>query len=168
MMLDFEKLSSDERMTGDEVVIFRDIAGEDNRIRCHINLTVRKSGGTYYVHADLTGEFSTRCHKCLESIPCRVTPSFELVVQRVDPRVEPGQGSADDDFITLPAGHNRLELDQHIYENLVVDIPMKITCTDNCKGLCSGCGANLNREECRCTAVPDPRWHELKKLKGSE
>ncbi len=168
MMLDFEKLSSDERVTGDEIVIFRDIAGEENRIRCYIDVTVRRSGDTYYIHADLTGRFSTPCHKCLESTAYRVETSFELVVKRVHPREKSGEVSAGDDFVTLPVGQNRLELDQYIYENLLVDIPMKITCTEDCKGLCSGCGANLNRDECRCASAPDPRWNELKKLKESE
>jgi len=167
MMLDFEKLSSDERVTGDEIVVFRDIAGEENRIRCHIDVTVRGSGDTYYIHADLTGKFSTPCHKCLEATPYRVNPSFELVVKKVDPREKSGAVSAHDDFVMLPVGQNRLELDQYIYESLVVDIPMKITCKEDCKGLCSGCGANLNREECRCTSAPDPRWNELKKLKDT-
>jgi uncharacterized protein len=168
MILDLEKLPSDERISGDEVVLFRDIAGEENRIHCHVELDVRGQGDTFYIHADLSGEFSTPCHKCLESTQYKVSPSFELVVRKVNPRSEPEAISADDSFVRLPAGQSRLEIDQYIYECLLVDIPIRITCRDDCRGLCSGCGVNLNREKCRCSVAPDPRWNELRKLEESE
>jgi len=164
MILDLEKLS-DERITGDEVVLFRDAAGEENRIQCHVELDVRRQGETFYIHAELTGEFATTCHKCLESTSYRVSPCFELVVRKTDPRSKIEPVSTDDGFVTLPAGQNRLEFDPYIYENLVVDIPMAIACGDDCKGLCSVCGANLNREKCRCSANADTRWNELRKLR---
>ena len=167
MILDLEQLSYDERITGDEVVLFRDVAGEEKGIRCHVELDVRRQGDTFYIHAELTGEFTTPCHKCLESTPYRVSPSFDLVVQKANPRAEPQPDSGDDDFVRLPAGQNRLELDPYIYENLVVDMPMTITCGEDCRGLCSGCGVNLNRGKCRCTGASDPRWNELRKLKDS-
>ncbi len=167
MILDLKKLSSDERIIGDEVVLFRDRAGEENRIHCHVELSVRGQGDTSYIHADITGEFSTPCHKCLESTPHRVSSSFELVIQKAHPRSVTEPISADDDFVRIPAGQNRLEFDPYIYENLVVDIPMTITCSDDCRGLCPGCGVNLNRGKCRCTAASDPRWNELRKLKDT-
>lgn len=168
MILDLEKLSSDERITGDEVVICPDVGGEESRILCHIELDVRKSGDTYYIRADLSGEIKTSCHKCLESATARVSPTFDLVVQRVNPRAAAEQVPPGEDFIRLPAGQNRLELDQYIYENLVVDIPMKITCREDCEGLCAGCGVNLNVGSCRCKKSADPRWNQLKKLNKSE
>lgn len=166
MILDLEKLS-DERITGDELVLFRDAAGEENRIHCHVEVDVRRQGEMFYIHADLTGEFTACCHKCLESTPYRVSSSFELVVQTVDRRSRTEPISADGDFVTLPAGQNRLEFDPYIYENLMVEMPMTIACSDDCKGLCSRCGVNLNREKCRCDATRDPRWNKLGKLKDT-
>jgi uncharacterized protein len=168
MILDLNRLPSNERISGDEVVLFGDIAGEENRIHCHVELDIRRRGDTFYIHADLSGEFSTPCHRCLEPTPYKVSPSFELVVQKANLRSEPETISEDDNFVRLPAGQNRLEFDQYIYENLLVDIPITITCRDDCRGLCTGCGVNLNREECRCSAAPDARWNELRKLKESE
>ena len=166
MILDLEKLS-DERITGDEVLLFRDAAGEENRIHCHVELDIRRQGEMFYIHAELTGELATSCHKCLEPTTYRVSPSFELVVRRVDPRSRIEPVSVDDDFVMLPAGQNRLEFDRYLYENLVVDMPMTIACSDDCKGLCASCGANLNREECRCDANRDPCWNKLSKLRDT-
>jgi uncharacterized protein len=164
VILDLEKVTSGDRITGDEVVVVRDVGGEDNRIRCRVSLDVRRSDQTFYVHADVSGSFSTPCHRCLDPASCTVASSFDLVVQKADPHASPGPAPTDEDFVVLPAGENRLELGAYIHENLVLDIPMQILCAETCKGLCSGCGANLNRESCRCEAPVDPRWNELKRL----
>jgi uncharacterized protein len=165
MILDLERVSSDDRSSGDEVVVFRDVAGEENRIQCHIEVGLRRTGDTFYIHIDLSGTFSTACHRCLEPTAYKVTPSFDLVVQKADPRAKPEAEPSAEDFVRLPAGQNRLSLDEYVYENLVVNIPMQIFCRDECRGLCSGCGVNLNRETCKCSVSPDARWDELRKIK---
>jgi uncharacterized protein len=45
-------------------------------------------------------------------------------------------------------------------------LPLKITCREDCKGLCPHCGKNLNQEACSCN-VPreDPRWAALKEVR---
>jgi uncharacterized protein len=167
MILDLERISSDvERIAGDEVVAFSDVSGAENRIDTHIELNIRRVGETYYIHADLTGVFSTTCHRCLEPATCRVAPSFDLVVQRTEERGEPTVPSGDEEFIRLPRGEYELSLEQHIYESLIVNIPIQITCSEGCNGLCPNCGTNLNRGECRCTPEGDTRWDALRKLKG--
>lgn len=166
MILDLEKAASAERITGEEVVVFRDVAGEENHIRCGLVLDVRQSGDTFYVHAELTGIFSTYCHRCLDPTPCRVTPSFDLVVRKGDPHSKPEPATNEEGLIQLPVGENCVTLDEHIYENVMVNIPMQILCGEECKGLCAGCGVNLNRESCRCQATPDARWDGLRRQNG--
>ena len=167
MILDLERVTSGERMGGDEVVVFRDISGEENRIRCHIDLTIQRSGERFYIHVDLRGVFTTPCHRCLERTSHELTPSFDLVVQRANPRARQEPIGVADDFLMLPAGQDRLDLDPYVYENLVVNIPMQLVCSDDCKGLCPSCGANLNKGECKCAQAEDPRWNELRKLKDT-
>ena len=42
---------------------------------------------------------------------------------------------------------------------------MKVLCKDNCKGICSRCGANLNKGDCGCdTWVPDPRMAAIQDI----
>ena len=168
MILDLARLSSEETISGDQVVVYPDVSGEDNRIRCHAEVDVRRQGDTYTVHVELSGVFSTPCHKCLEAVTSRISPSFDLVVRRTTPHADAGSVQPGDDFVQLPAGQSRLELDPFIYENLVADIPMRITCRDDCKGLCATCGANLNVGECRCAPAADERWNALKALKQTK
>ena len=46
----------------------------------------------------------------------------------------------------------------------ILDMDTKFLCSEDCKGLCSGCGANLNREACRCKKAVDPRLAKLAQL----
>lgn len=167
MILDLDKVSHEtERIEGDEVVGFHDVSGEENRIDCHVELSVRRNGATYYLETNLRGAFSTVCHRCLESTRFELNSSFRLVVQRSVARGEPEGPAGEGDFIRLPAGQARLSLDPYIHENLIVNIPMQICCSEDCRGLCSGCGRNLNREHCVCNGAADPQWDALRKLKN--
>jgi uncharacterized protein len=58
---------------------------------------------------------------------------------------------------------DQIDLTDRIIEAIVVDIPMKVLCSENCKGLCPYCGADLNEEENhRCVEQDfDPRWKKL-------
>lgn len=55
-----------------------------------------------------------------------------------------------------------LHLDDVLREHVLLAIPMKPVCREDCRGLCPTCGANLNAGDCGCAArVIDPRWAEL-------
>lgn len=165
MILDLAKVTAEkERIRGDEVVPFRDHFGNENRVDCRVEVDIRKVVETFYIDATVTGVFSTACHKCLESTCYQVQSSFKLVVQRARDRERHGALETAEDYLRLPAGQNDLSLDQYIYESLVVSVPIQIVCQDGCKGLCAGCGANLNREPCTCEAQQgDPRWDALRR-----
>lgn len=53
-----------------------------------------------------------------------------------------------------------------VEECLFINEPFKVLCDESCKGLCPGCGVNLNREACRCTQEEtiDPRMAALQQL----
>jgi uncharacterized protein len=62
-----------------------------------------------------------------------------------------------------------IDLDGLLFEQIVLQIPIKILCTDTCKGLCPHCGININMASCSCHAeFIDERLAVLKKLKVSD
>ena len=49
-----------------------------------------------------------------------------------------------------------------VFNEILVNLPMKVLCKEDCKGICNRCGANLNKGFCDCdTAVPDPRMSKI-------
>lgn len=59
----------------------------------------------------------------------------------------------------------KLDLDELVYTDVVLDLPNKYLCKDDCKGLCDTCGKNLNDSECTCDKSRiDPRLEVLGQL----
>ncbi len=55
-----------------------------------------------------------------------------------------------------------LDLDLLVQNEIILDFPMKVLCNNNCKGLCSSCGTNLNKGSCSCESTSlDPRMANL-------
>ena len=67
-----------------------------------------------------------------------------------------------DEILLLEAG--TIDLGELSLETFVFNMDTKTLCKEDCKGLCSGCGADLNYESCRCKKEIDPRLAVLQKL----
>lgn len=71
-----------------------------------------------------------------------------------------------DDYILVE--DMRLDLDELVYADVYLSLPTKFLCSDDCKGLCSTCGKNLNLGKCDCKKPMDPRWEALNRFRDSE
>ena len=68
-----------------------------------------------------------------------------------------------DTIITIP--DMKLDVDEFVYSEVILDLPSKHLCKENCKGICFKCGKNLNEGECGCTTKEvDPRLAKLMEL----
>lgn len=68
-----------------------------------------------------------------------------------------------EDYLLLSDG--MLDLDEVCEGDLFLELPSKILCSPDCKGLCQKCGKNLNKGACQCSHKQvDPRLEVLKKL----
>ena len=68
----------------------------------------------------------------------------------------------DDDIILLDQGE--VDVGELAYTAFILDMDTKHLCSEDCKGLCPGCGVNLNQAPCRCKKQADPRWAALEQL----
>jgi uncharacterized protein len=58
-----------------------------------------------------------------------------------------------------------LALEDVLREQVLLSLPVRTLCREDCKGLCPRCGQNLNSETCTCDTIPvDPRWAVLSDL----
>ena len=73
-------------------------------------------------------------------------------------------GEIDQDELTvIHASTNEIDIAEDIKEYIVLAVPMKLLCKDDCAGLCVTCGTNLNHGTCTCPRdESDPRWEKLK------
>lgn len=166
MLVDLRRLEGNQgQLSADEVVPYTDAFDIEREIRCHVELSYKRSGGAYFFHGELAGEFQTQCHRCLDDVSYRLTGDFDVVVRKGSER--DGESDSDaDELFTVPLNVHEVSFDRWISENLIVNVPMQILCREDCKGMCPQCGINRNKESCTCTEPADPRWDALRKLKN--
>ncbi|MDD6479007.1 MAG: DUF177 domain-containing protein [Oscillospiraceae bacterium] len=101
--------------------------------------------------------FSGDCHRC--GIPTERDYLLNLE-KSVAVSVE---NEENDTIITVP--DMKLDLDELVFGEVYMSLPMKHLCNENCKGICSKCGKNLNDGECGCPKKEiDPRLAKLAEL----
>lgn len=111
----------------------------------------------------ITGEtsivLSVPCDRCLE--PVDVTFDLEFT-KNVDLQ-ETEEAQADElDEKNYIDGYN-LDVDKLLYNEILIGWPMKILCSEDCKGICNVCGQNLNEGSCDCEDTSlDPRMSVIR------
>jgi len=120
----------------------------------------------------LRGKLSTGlellCARCLEPVKQDVKREFELLYRPL------GTDAGRDELSVTDAEaeigyyqNNGLLLEDVLREQVLLALPLKVTCRPDCKGLCPHCGKNLNQEQCSCsTEIEDPRWAALKEVRS--
>lgn len=94
------------------------------------------------------------CSRCLE--PVEVPFELELC-QDLDMDKSEEERAEDLDEQPYVSGYY-LDVDQLIGNELLLNLPMKVLCKDDCRGICNQCGINLNQGTCSCErGSPDPR-----------
>jgi uncharacterized protein len=59
-----------------------------------------------------------------------------------------------------------LDIAEQVRQTVLLSVPMRALCREDCRGFCGRCGCDLNVEQCRCAEPPtDPRWSALKNIK---
>jgi uncharacterized protein len=166
MMVDLRQLEkSSGRLSLDEQILLEDVFDKEASVKCHVELGYQRSGSGFIFHGDVSGVFHTSCHRCLTKVPYNVSGEFDVVVRRGTDRIPEGDSDSAEDYVILSLNEHQVSLDEYVYESVIVNIPMRIVCTDDCRGLCPSCGIDRNQKSCACEDVPDSRWDALRKLK---
>lgn len=67
-----------------------------------------------------------------------------------------------DEYDYIVVENALLDLDALVRVDVILNLPSKFLCKDDCKGICPGCGKLLNEEACVCKKEIDPRLEKLK------
>ena len=106
------------------------------------------------VKADIDIELDIPCGRCLELV--RTQLKIETLREvNLSGNVSEEEAALDEaDFIE----GTDFDVTKFAYGEILVNLPMKVLCSDSCKGICNRCGTNLNHGSCGCdTTELDPR-----------
>ncbi len=113
-----------------------------------VDFEIERGDGKIIVDMNVSSVGNFNCDRCGEDFNKEVSGSSSVVfVQREKqlPDEMPG-----DDLRSFMGGQETLDLSVEICDSLLLSIPMKNLCDNDCKGVCVRCGTNLNTAKCNC------------------
>ena len=109
-----------------------------------------------------TVDYDSRCARCLKPLNGSFTFNLEKTVAPRDALVDLDEDKLDE-YAIIEDGF--LDIDAELRYELEMEFPLRFLCSDECRGLCSKCGKNLNEGDCGCEKKEiDPRMAPLQKL----
>lgn len=118
---------------------------------------VRNRAGIVTLDYTAAFRFVSQCDRCCADVDEQLTYRFtHTLLQQLE-------NEDDDGYLVVP--DLTLEMDELAASDISLELPTKVLCSEECKGLCPKCGKNLNEGSCGCTTKEvDPRFAKLLQL----
>ena len=122
-----------------------------------------------YLDLSFSYSYTAPCARCLEQVKSwgQNKSGIQFIGQSSDDEVTEETELNDDDMGVCYVENDEIDMEEIVRQEVVFNLPVRMVCSEDCKGLCPECGANLNEGPCKCTVSADPRWSALNKLKNN-
>ncbi|MDO4278387.1 MAG: DUF177 domain-containing protein [Lachnoclostridium edouardi] len=101
------------------------------------------------------------CSRCLEPVKVDFDLDIDISLDLNQSEEDRVENLDEQPYIS----GNYLDVDQLVRNELLLNLPMKVLCDENCKGICNRCGRNLNHGDCQCErSSPDPRMSVIQDI----
>lgn len=121
-----------------------------------VDCRLENKAGLLLCGMTLTTMLHCICDRCGEAYDADKTTRYDCVL------AEARESDESDDIILLD--NDEVDVEELARDAFILDMDTKFLCSEDCRGLCPGCGVNLNRESCRCKKAVDPRLAKLAQL----
>jgi uncharacterized protein len=133
----------------------------------HVNGELTRHIAETDVKGKIGADAKIDCIRCLNAVDKHLTIEFDVVY------VTPENFASDserevgaDDLKTDIFSGDEIDMTEVVREQVLLNVPEQVLCSEGCKGLCPQCGADRNLIDCKCEESEiDPRWSALKNLK---
>ncbi|WP_346931806.1 DUF177 domain-containing protein [Clostridium sp.] len=114
---------------------------------------LRRKRGVLELIGDVDTEVLLNCSRCMKVFPYKINIHIEEELSNTE----------DCEIISIQA--DNIDMYEIIENSIMLELPVKRLCKDNCKGLCQTCGKDLNLGQCSCADLyVDPRLEKLTKM----
>ena len=125
-----------------------------------VDAALQRNGRQLYLSATVRATGSFLCDRCAApfTFPLSITYQMYYVQDETDAgNLDPAEVQV------IPPGLSSIDLAEDVRQMVLLAVPLKLLCRDNCRGLCTSCGADLNTGPCACPPEPaDTRWEALR------
>ncbi len=101
--------------------------------------TLTLGGNAVFVEGEIAYSLNAKCSRCLADVIFHNVVEFDEMYS---------ENKDDEDAYFYSKG--LIDLTEMVNEKLLLSFPYSVLCKEDCKGICVGCGANLNYEDCKC------------------
>lgn len=130
---------------------------------------IEKAGDAFMLIGSMVLDFSAPCDRCLEPVFTEIRHEVALSISPLGYYPEAScteeDGLTDEEAGMYVTPKDNIDLHEFLREEAILLTPLKRLCREDCKGICDGCGALLNKEDCRCTNNGGFHWSALERLK---
>lgn len=128
---------------------------------------INRSGHEVRLRGKITTRAEVDCDRCLRQLTLPVEAGFDVTYVPASDYRDQGTAELQEEDLGLSIYEDEaIDIDELVREQVLLNIPARSLCTEDCKGLCPICGANRNEMPCECESQKtDPRWGALKDIK---
>ena len=147
-----------------------DLNPVDERIKLNapatVNGKIRLAGNEVFVNGHVDTRAQVECDRCLKPIELPVNADFELeYITGSEYESSAVAELTEAEMSVAVFDGDALDVDEIVKEQILLAVPTRMLCREDCKGICPQCGVDRNKGECNCeTKEIDPRWAALKDL----
>ena len=169
MRIELEKL---EGKKGDFAHVYQpeELNPVDERVRlmepAAVTGRIRLAGNEVFVNGHIDTRAQVECDRCLQPVEWPVNADFELeYISGSDYESSEAAELTEAEMSVSVFDGEAIDLDEIVKEQILLTVPTRMLCREDCKGICPECGTDRNTVECSCvTKDIDPRWAALKNL----
>lgn len=127
---------------------------------------VRLAGNEVFVNGHVETRAKVECDRCLQPVEMPVNSDFELeYITGSEYESSPVAELTEAEMSVSVFDGEAIDVDEIVKEQIVLAVPTRMLCREDCKGICPECGSDRNTGACSCsTSDIDPRWAALKNL----
>lgn len=116
-----------------------------------LDFTVAKEFDHLRVHGRIKTGVCFKCSRCLAEFDAPLEAEFTIFYTKATKvPLEEEVALAEEDLVSVSYEGDTIDFTNEVEEQLLMEIPLKPLCREDCKGLCSNCGADLNAGGCEC------------------
>jgi len=148
-----------------------DLNPVDERVKlsgpARVNGKIRLAGNEVFVNGHVDTQAKVECDRCLKPVAVPVNADFELEYITGSEYETSGVAELTEAEMSVSVFDGEaIDVDEIVKEQILLAVPTRMLCREDCKGICPQCGTDRNTGECNCaTEDIDPRWAALKNLK---
>jgi uncharacterized protein len=164
--LEHEDLILEERGLAQALGI--ELTPELNLEPLEVYCELAKSGDLISAKGWVKGKMLLTCDRCLKEFENPYKSFFEIHYrsQCAEEVQEKDEVFPEGEFEIVYFEGDLLDVADQVRQTVLLSVPMRALCREDCRGLCGGCGQDLNISQCQCSEPPrDSRWDALKKFK---